>query len=424
MGTMESNRKVVLLVAEAVTLAHYGRIATLSRALNPSDYRVIVAADPRYRALDEIPGVDFHPIWTIPSSQFARALEKGQPLYDVKTLMRYVEEDLALIDAVKPDLVVGDFRLSLAVSAPLRRVPYASVVNVYWSPYADIDYPVPELPFTRLTGLKVGQALFDFVRPFAFALHARPLNQVRRNYVLPPLGSDLRQTYTWADYTLYADIPDLVKTRHFPENHRFLGPILWSTQTPLPGWWDNLPQDRPIIFLTLGSSGRVDLLPMLMDVLSGLPVTVIAATAGKVDLKRMPPNVFVSDYLPIDVASARSAFIVSNGGSLTTYQALTVGVPVLGICSNMDQLLNMTAVQGLGAGISLRAGKANFAEIRSAINALLEQPAYLEAAGRVRQAVLQHDAMQHFQKVVAEILQHSEGFESGLGSERSRANRN
>ena len=421
---MESSKKVVLLVAEAVTLAHYGRIAKLSRALPSSDYHVIVAADPRYRALDEIPGVDFHPIWSIPSGQFSHALEQGAPLYDAQTLTRYVEEDLTLIDAVKPDLIVGDFRLSLAVSAPLRKVPYASVVNAYWSPYADIDYPIPELPFTRITGLKVGQALFDLVRPFAFALHARPLNQVRRKYGLAPLGSDLGKAYTSADYTLYADIPELVKTRHLPGNHRFLGPILWSTQTPLPDWWDSLPQDKPIVFLTLGSSGRADLLPKVFEVLSELPVTVIAATAGKVALKSVPPNVYSADYLPMDVASARSAFIISNGGSLTTYQALTVGVPVLGICSNMDQLLNMTAVQGLGAGISLRAGKANLAEIRSAIHALLEQPAYIEAAGRVRQAVLQHDAMQHFQEVVAEILQHSEGFESGLGSERSRANRN
>lgn len=420
---MESSRKVILLVAEAVTLAHYGRIAMLSRALPASDYDVIVAADPRYRALDEIPGVDFQPIWTIPSSQFAHALQQGRPLYDVQTLMRYVEEDLALIDAVKPDLIIGDFRLSLAVSAPLRNVPYASVVNAYWSPYADIDYPVPELPFTRITGLKLGQVLFDLVRPFAFALHARPLNQVRRKYGLAPLGNDLGKTYTWGDYTLYADIPELVKTRHLPRNHRFLGPVLWSTQTPLPEWWDTLPQDKPIVFVTLGSSGRADLLPTVFEALSGFPVTVIAATAGKVSLKRAPPNFYSADYLPIDVASARSAFIISNGGSLTTYQALTVGVPVLGICSNMDQLLNMNAVQSLGAGITLRAGKTELAEIRAAVSALLEKPAYAEAAGRARQAVLRHDAKQHFQDIVAEILQPSEGSEPGLGAARFRANR-
>ncbi len=405
---MESSRKVVLLVAEAVTLAHYGRIAMLSRALPSSDYRIIVAADPRYRGLDEIPGVEFHPIWSIPSDQFSRALAQGSPLYDVNTLMRYVEGDLTLIDAVQPDLVVGDFRLSLAVSAPLRKIPYASVVNAYWSPYADIAYPVPELPFTRITGLRAGQALFDLVRPFAFALHARPLNRVRRHHGLPALGSDLRKVYTWADYTLYADIPELVKTRLLPANHRFLGPILWSAQAPLPDWWSDLPQGKPIVFLTLGSSGQADLLPLVFKALSEFPVTVVAATAGKVALKGVPPNVYIADFLPINAASARSAFIISNGGSLTTYHALTVGVPVLGICSNMDQLLNMNAVQALGAGISLRAGRTTLSEMRAAVKALLEKSAYKDAAGRLGQAVLRHDAGQHFREIVAEMLQSSD----------------
>ena len=93
---------------------------------------------------------------------------------------------------------------------------------------------------------------------------------------------------------------------------------------------------------------------------------------------------------------------------MTTYQALTVGVPVLGICSNMDQLLNMNSVQALGAGISLRAGRVTLSEMRAAVKALLEKPAYKDAAGRLGQAVLQHDARQHFREIVVEILQPSD----------------
>lgn len=413
---MESSKQVVLLVAEAVTLAHYGRIATLARALASSDYHVIVAADPRYRAMDEIPGADFHPIWSIPSSRFSLALERGAPLYDVKTLLRYVEEDMALIDAVKPDLIIGDFRLSLAVSAPLRKVSYASVVNAYWSPHADIAYPVPELPFTRITGLRVGQALFDLVRPLAFALHARPLNHVRRRYGLASLGTDLRKTYTWADYTLYADIPEWVKTGPLPGNHRFLGPVLWSTHTSLPDWWDSLPPEKPIVFVTLGSSGQADLLPSLFEALSKWPVTVIAATAGRVELKSVPSNVYAVDYLPVDAASARSAFVISNGGSLTTYQALASGVPVIGLCSNMDQLLNMNAAARLGAGIALRARNLSAASLLEAATAMRNNPSYAQAAKRIGKTLPQMDTGQRFRDIVAEILR--QGGDSAPGQGR------
>ena len=41
-----------------------------------------------------------------------------------------------------------------------------------------------------------------------------------------------------------------------PANHQYLGPVLWSPAVELPGWWDSLPTDRPIVYATLGTSGR------------------------------------------------------------------------------------------------------------------------------------------------------------------------
>jgi UDP:flavonoid glycosyltransferase YjiC (YdhE family) len=399
------NKPVILLVAEAVTLAHFARIAGLAKALDPARYEVVVASDPRYAGLEESLGCAFHPIASIPSAAFVQALARGRPLYGAKTLARYVEDDLSLLDRVKPDLVVGDFRLSLAVSAPLRHIPYAAVVNAYWSPYADIDYPVPDLPMTRILGVSLAQKLFDFVRPVAFALHARPLNQVRRRYGLPSLGRDLRTVYTWGDYTLYADAPGLIPTLPLPPQHRHLGPLLWSTRAPLPEWWERLPQDRPMVLVTLGSSGRSDLLPMALAALSGLPITVIAAAAGKIDLTEVPANAYVADYLPLDLAMQRSRLVICNGGSLTTYQALASGVPVLGLCANMDQLLNMNAVERLGAGVSLRAARAHPEQLRTFARKLLDEPAYAQAAARAgKRFFVQEDAGQRFRKFVDDAL--------------------
>lgn len=398
------NRPVILLVAEAVTLAHFARIVTLAKALDSSAYEVIVASDPRYTGLEASLACAFRPIRSIPSATFAQALAQGKPFYSVETLIQYVEDDLVLLDSVKPDLVIGDFRLSLAVSAPLRKIPYAAVVNAYWSPFANTTYPVPDLPMTRILGVRGAQKLFDIVRPMAFALHARPLNQVRRRFGLPPLGPDLRNVYTWGDYTLYADIPEVVPTHNLPAHHRYLGPVLWSAHTPLPDWWDRLPDDKPLVFLTLGSSGQADLLPMALTALSRLPVTVIAATAGKITLGDSPANAFIADYLPMEIATRRSQLIISNGGSLTTYHALAGGVPVIGLCSNMDQLLNMGAVRCLGAGLMLRAAKVSSSGLVTMANAMLDNPSYAQAASRVARTLAQIDSAQRFRDIVAEML--------------------
>jgi len=398
------NKPVILLVAEAVTLAHFARIASLAKSLDPDRYEIVVASDPRYADLEESLGSAFHPIRSIPSAEFAEALARGKPLYSVETLCQYVEDDLALLDRVKPGLVVGDFRLSLAVSAPLRQIPYAAVVNTYWSPYADIAYAVPDLPMTRILGVPLAQKLFDLVRPIAFSLHARPLNQVRRRYGLPTLGRDLRTVYSWGDYTLYADVAELVPTWPLPPNHRHIGPPLWSTNSPLPAWWDDLPPDRPVVLLTLGSSGRADLLPMVLSALSELPITVIAATAGKIDLAEVPGNAFIADYLPLDRAMQRSRLIICNGGSLTTYQALASGVPILGICTNMDQLLNMNAIEHLGAGLSLRAARVNTDQLFASTRELLESPAYAQAAAQAAARFGKVDAGQRFREFVDEVV--------------------
>ena len=398
------NKPVILFMAEAVTLAHFARVVALAKTLDPKIYSVIIASDPRYIELEAPLDCIFHPIYSIPTSEFTQALAHGKPLYDVETLTRYVEDDLAMLDNIKPDLVIGDFRLSLAVSAPLRKIPYAAVVNAYWSPFADTVYPVPDLPLTRIMGIRLAQKLFDVIRPVAFALHARPLNQVRRHFGLLPLGSDLRDIYCWGDYTLYADVPEVVPTHDLPAHHRYLGPILWSIQTPLPVWWNDLPKAKPVIFLTLGSSGLISLLPKVLNVLSQLPVTVIVATAGKIKLNTRYANVFVADYLPMDMATRRSQLVICNGGSLSTYQALSCGVPVIGLCSNMDQLLNMSAVVRLGAGFALRAAQEPSANLVKAITILLDDSAYTETASRISLELQQYDTGHRFQSFISEIL--------------------
>lgn len=398
------NKPVVLFVAEAVTLAHFARMVTLAKTLDSSEYEVVVASDSRYISLEAPLGSRFRPIRSISSAEFAQALARGKPLYSAETLAQYVEDDLELIDSVKPDLVVGDFRLSLAVSAPLRKVPYAAVVNAYWSPFAEIVYPVPDLPMTQILGVRLAQMLFNTVRPSVFALHARPLNHLRRRYGLSPLGKDLRNAYTWGDYTLYADIPELIPIQKLPAHHRWLGPVLWSTHTPLPGWWNQLPEDKPLVFITLGSSGQAQLLPMVLAALSRLSVTIVAATAGKIALTDVPADAYVTDYLPMDIVAQCSQLIISNGGSLTTYQALASGVPVIGLCSNMDQLLNMDAVERLGAGLSLRAAEASSAVLVAAATAILDNPSYTQAARRVGQITAQVDSGQRFRDFVGEIV--------------------
>jgi UDP:flavonoid glycosyltransferase YjiC (YdhE family) len=377
-ATEPSRRQRVLFFAEAVTLAHVARPLVLAAGLPPQEHECVVACHSRYERFVHSERWTHTHLDSIPGEQFVRALAQGSPVYDTPTLRRYVQEDLALIERHRPDVVVGDFRLSLSVSARLAGVPYATVTNAYWSPhYARPGFPLPVLPMTRFMPIMLARQLFRLAQPVAFAMHCRPVNQLRREHGLPSLGHDLRRVYTDADLTLYADDEALFPTRGRPATHHYLGPLLWSPPVPLPAWWNTLPADHPVVYVTLGSSGDPALAARVVDALAALDVTVIVAMAGAAARPAPAPNVFVADYLPGLEAARRACLVVCNGGSMTTQQALAAGVPVLGIASNMDQFLNMGALEAAGLGVCLRAD-------RCGARAVAETAGRLIAKGRAR----------------------------------------
>lgn len=383
-----ASRPRILFIGEAVTLAHVVRPVVLAGALDPTQYDVTLACDDRYLGLFGETAFDWKPLQTIPTARFLDNLAKGRPVYDTQTLRRYVREDLTLIEESKPDLIVGDFRISLGVSAKVAGIPYATVTNAYWAPHSRLPFPLPEHPMTKVLGVKLSQAMFSLARPMVFALHCGPLNRVRREYGLPGLGHDLREVYTHADEVWYADIPEFVPTRELPSNHHWLGPILWSPQVAPPDWWGGLPTDRPVVYVALGSSGENErALPIILQGLAGLPVTVIAATAGMPIPERVPANARVADFLPGVEAAERSALVICNGGSLATQQALAAGTPVLGVVSNMDQHLNMLCLERAGVGLRLRVGEMTAPALARAAQRLLNDSSARQRARRVMAAV-------------------------------------
>lgn len=388
-------RKKILFMAEAVTLAHVGRPLALAATLDRGRYDVHIACAPGYEMFFEGSDVRGWGITSISSARFLAALAAGKPVYDAATLRGYVEDDLRLLKQVRPDVVIGDFRLSLSISARLAGVPYVGLINAYWSPYVRQHYSVPAIGLSRVLPIAIADPLFKLARPLAFALHSVPLNQVRRAYGLAPLGHDLRRVYTDADHVLYADIPEMFPATDLPPTHCYLGPVTWSPPTGLPDWWDALPADRPIVYVTLGSSGQGALLPQVLRALAPLPVSVIAATAGNVAAGPMgvvAPNARVAAYLPGIAAARRASLVICNGGSPTSQQALSACVPVLGIAGNLDQYLNMHGVVASGAGALLRSDRLSEDAVRRAAVDLLEQPGAHACARKVAEQFVRYDA--------------------------------
>jgi UDP:flavonoid glycosyltransferase YjiC (YdhE family) len=393
----------LLFVTENITLAQVVRLLALARRLPRDEYEVHFACGDCAPWLFE--GTSFRrwPLVTLDGARGLAALAKGDRIYDSATFERYVADERRVLDAVKPDLVIGDFRLSLAVSTKLHGVHCASLINAYWSPYAVRDgFPVPDHPIVRLVGVERARRYFPQAMPRVFAHFAAPLNGLRQRHGLPP--QSLLEQLCFGDTVLYPDLPELCPVQGAPPNHRYLGAVPWSPDLPLPP--DLLAGDPafPLVYVTLGSSGDVAALGAVMAGLEGLPLRGVVATAARATPVRLPANFRVVDFVAGDELTRHARFVVTNGGSSTGYQALAVGVPVLGVPSNLDQYLAMDAITRAGAGVTLRSGSLTAKEVRRAAVQLLDDVEMQRGAAAWGRRFAAFDCHERFQGWLEEFF--------------------
>lgn len=398
-------RRRILFFGEPATLSHVVRPLVLAASLTDRfDVHFAVGNNDlsrRHSRLFEQPGLTRWSVRSQDSAAFLRRIDEGRVLFPGPLLASYVEDDLRLIDRLKPDLIVGDFRLSLGVSGPASGTPYVALTHAFWSPFsAEPGFPVPDIPLGRVFGRNLANAVFQIIRPAVFRSFARPLNRLRRRYGLAPFA-DWRETLCQGDVNCYMDHPAVAPARALPANHRYIGPVLWSgNDVPLPGWWKDLPDDRPIVYIALGSSGQQSVVPNILRALAPFPISIVLAG----DHGPAPyPNVWSAPFLPGERVMKRSSAVICNGGT-AAFSALLHGVPVLGILSNMDNFLSMRGIEARGAGLGLPASQASDSNVARLMSALLNTASFRTAARSVGELLANGRTKETFRDLVTALL--------------------
>jgi UDP:flavonoid glycosyltransferase YjiC (YdhE family) len=394
-------KKTILFVGEAVTLAHVSRPLVLAQSLDPNEFDVHFACDRRYESLLKVaPHIHYWPIRSIPSGPFVKAIDHGWFDWAKKDVESYIAEDLELFEKVKPALVVGDYRLTLPISGTVGGAKVASLTNFHWSPYSLMRVAAPAFPPRPIATRIRGRIQRAFKSPLERTSTA-VFNAVRERYGQAALN-DFHQLVAMGDYTLYVEPPDFMPAEPLPPNHVFLGPILWSPSVAKPSWWEAWDKGRPLIYVTLGSSGAAKQLPSILQSLERFGATIVVATAGRIRLDERP-NVFAADYLPGLEISALASVVVCNGGSATAYQALSQGAPVVGLWSNLDQFYTMTTLERTDAGIACSASNFSQTSFMRAVSTALEDPQYRSSAAKLADLFKSYDAQQRFRQFIHDI---------------------
>ena len=176
-----------------------------------------------------------------------------------------------------------------------------------------------------------------------------------------------------------------------PENHRYVGPLIWEPESSLPAYLDD-PGD-PWVLVTLSSQLQDDaaVARSAMDGLGALPLRVLVTTGGSrpaEDLGPLPANARAEQYVSHAAALERSVALVSHAGHGSVMKALWHGVPMVLVPWGRDQPGVAARAQRLGVAVVIPREELSADGVAAAIQDVTTNPAYRDSA-RLHAARLQ-----------------------------------
>jgi UDP:flavonoid glycosyltransferase YjiC (YdhE family) len=206
-----------------------------------------------------------------------------------------------------------------------------------------------------------------------------------------------------------------------PAATSFVGPALGGRPPPTDFPWEWLRDDAATVLVSLGTVnvGAGDrFFAAILEALDGLTLPMaVEGGVGGVDgvgagevggargvggageparpvqavvvappdlLGPAPSNVLVRESVPqLELLSHLDA-VVCHGGNNTVCESLLHGLPLVLAPIRDDQPIVSEQVVEAGAGLRVRFGRVNAAELRAVLTAVLSEPRYREAAGRIQ----------------------------------------
>ncbi len=162
----------------------------------------------------------------------------------------------------------------------------------------------------------------------------------------------------------------------------------------LPAWLEHRGRRRgvPLVYMTLGTNTNADT-AMFRSVIDGLRDTAVDVliTIGFGKDPRLfgllPANVHVENYIPQVLILPHCSLVICHAGAGTTLGALAAGLPLLALPQGADQYVMGDLLRAAGTGLVLVPSAVSPARVRENVAALLHEPSYRLAAGRLQREI-------------------------------------
>lgn len=170
-----------------------------------------------------------------------------------------------------------------------------------------------------------------------------------------------------------------------PYNQFFGGQAEAPVGAP-PAWLQELPVDRPLVLITLGTLFAHDEAFFLVAAsavrhLGGCPVVAAGSHALAERLRgQLPDGAMVQPWVPYDWLLPRLDAVIHHGGVGTTHAAIVHGVPQLIVPHAGDQANQARRAAAAGIGLTLPPAQASLNQLVPAVGRLLSDAQWRERA--------------------------------------------
>lgn len=357
-----------LLLPSAIGRSHLNRLVLIAQELQRRGAEIAFAFKENNQILKHY-NFQFFPVSDAVVTNFSSNVFAA---YTPALIEQCVKDELKAIEAFKPDAIVGDFRLTAAISSKVAKIPYISVVNGYMTDYFDpVDVMIPK--DTRPFDHKVASVASKAIQRVQKRTLAASFREVAQKYGLKKLVS--LYDFLTGDLNLIADLPEYCPLENLPRNFRYIGPLIWEgLNDPVPDYLKNIGSSK-LIYATTGNTGKEKFIQLVIDAFKNDPDYEVVLTTGAFIHPDTVPNIsniHVASFIPGSEILKHSQVAIHCGGNGTTYQALSQGVPAVVIPFNNDQTINAWLIKRNKVGIPLSLSELTPNQVKLAVKKVVE----------------------------------------------------
>lgn len=400
----------ILCIPYTHTLSHISRPLLVAKELRNRGHKVVFAGEsPKIKFIQQ-DGFDVLPLYEPHPDMLFGNIRKGKLKFvsdaEVKQI---IDADIALFKELKPDIVLTDGRFTAPISTHIAGLKHVAIVNISSTEFRALPY-IPFFEWIPQWLIKRDTSLWNMIDVTNLKLEMLVFDNVMNIFKKLSKKYGTKKTITATncltgkDMTLLADIPEYFPTKNQPSDYHYIGPLTWKSNIPPPSWWPLKKNNKPLIYITMGTTGIEDFFYMIYELFLKSEMTAIITTGAQVDgLKTVEGKIYVEPFIDGDLVMKQCDLVVCHGGNGTIYQALQHGKPIIGIPTIPDQKFNMRRVEALGIGKTLKWSE--FIKkpdlLADLIKSILNNRMFYTNASKIQQILKSYDSA----KIAANIIE-------------------